>query len=79
MPRIVPDGAGWYDVTWDPVPGAELYAIELPEDAVWWTDSVVVQAGGRLYANVPTASVRVIAVGPGGTSEPPPRRRAARR
>lgn len=79
VPRVELDTDGWYIITWDPVPGAEGYLVELPEGALYWTNTIFVRAGMPLRVDSPTASVRVTAVGPGGSSVDAPRRRVVRR
>jgi hypothetical protein len=67
----------YFEFTWDPVPGAELYVVE-EETFGWYQGGVqIVRADQPLRAGTSSRSVRVIAVGAGGTSSPL-RQRSAR-
>jgi hypothetical protein len=79
VPRIVQKEPHWFEITWDAVPGAELYFVDLPEDTEWWVNRPLVRPDEPLRVFAETASVRVTAMNPGGTSSPPPRRRASQR
>ncbi len=76
VPRFVLEEDGWFEITWDPVPGAELYVVTPLGDLGWWNRVQVVTLEWPLRTYAATSSVRVTAVGPGGTSLPPPRRRS---
>ena len=78
--QAAPIGNGRYAITWDEAAGAELYRVfvyGLAEGVVIEIRDVPATAERRVIGS--TGAVRVIAFNAGGTSEPPPRRRATRR
>jgi hypothetical protein len=78
--RATPIGNGLYTITWDEVPGAELYRVllyGLGSGIVVEIHDVPATEPRQIVAS--SAAAHVIAFNAAGTSEPLPRRRASRR